>query len=229
MDYLQKKILFLGNSYIYVNDLPNVLLNLAQSGGYDLITDHVTRGGATLQDFLCLGDELNNVLDYKLRENSWNFVVLQEQSQIPAIPDERQAKMYPSIRLLNNKIKGCGAETILFMTWGRQFGDVETKFETFENMQQALKEGYLEIANEISSLIASAGIAWSKAKQKQKDISLWAKDGSHPSILGTYLTACVFYILLYKQSPVGLAYTASIPKAMASFLQEIALESMNDI
>jgi len=226
MDNLHKKILFVGNSYTFVNDLPNVLSDLALSGGYDLQTDHITKGGATLQDFLYSEGELNNVLNSKLNENKWDFVVLQERSQIPAISEQRLTKMYPSIRLLNNKIKSCGAETILFMTWGRQFGDAETGFENFETMQEALKEGYTKIANEISSLVAPAGIAWLKAKQKDKDISLWNKDGSHPSIIGTYLTACVFYILILKQNPVGLSYTAGISKEMTRFLQEIALESM---
>ncbi|MGH4123843.1 MAG: hypothetical protein ACREV6_13030 [Clostridium sp.] len=104
MGDLCKKILFLGNSYIYVNDLPNVLSNLALSGGFDLITNHVTRGGARLQDFLNNEDELSNISNYKLKKNKWDFVILQEQSQIPSIPNECETKMYPSIRLLNNNI-----------------------------------------------------------------------------------------------------------------------------
>lgn len=228
MSELNKKVLFLGNSYVYVNDLPNVLSNLAQSGGYELITDHITRGGAKLKDFLCREDELNSDLNYKLKENQWDYVVLQEQSQVPAIPSKCKNEMYPSVRLLNDNIKSCGAKTILFMTWGRQFGDDENGFENFESMQQALTEGYTTIANEISSLISPAGLAWLKAKQKNADIALWDEDCSHPSILGTYLTACVFYSLLLKESPVGLSYTADISKDVARFLQEIAFETMQE-
>ncbi|MGH4123844.1 MAG: DUF4886 domain-containing protein [Clostridium sp.] len=123
-------------------------------------------------------------------------------------------------------MKSFGAETVLFMTWGRRFGDTEIGFENFETMQEALKEGYTKIANELTLSVAPVGIAWLKAKQKDKDILLWDEDGSHPSIMGTYLTACVFYVLLLKQNPVGLSYSAGIPKEMARFLQEIALESM---
>jgi hypothetical protein len=225
-DY-HKKILFLGNSYIYVNELPMVLSNLALSGGYDLHAEHITRGGARLEEFICEENELCSSFNQKLKENNWDFVVLQEQSQIPAIPEERQSEMYPSIRLLNNKIKSSGAETILFMTWGRHFGDPENGYKDFESMQEALKEGYTNIGDEISSLVVPAGIAWLKGKQREKDIELWDEDGSHPSIMGTYLTACVFYASLLKQSPVGLSYTAGLPKERAEFLQEIALESIN--
>jgi hypothetical protein len=228
MSELNKKVLFLGNSYVYVNDLPNVLSDLAKSGGYELITDHITRGGAKLQEFLCDGDELNSALNNKLKENQWDYVVLQEQSQVPAIPHKCQNEMYPSIRILNNRIKSCNAETILFMTWGRQFGDAKNGFKNFETMQQALKEGYTKIANEISSLIAPAGPAWLNAKLKNVDIALWDEDCSHPSIIGTYLTACVFYSLLFKESSVGLSYTAGISKDVARSLQETAFETMQE-
>jgi len=228
MSILNKKVLFLGNSYVYVNDLPNVLSNLAKSGGYELITDHITRGGAKLQEFLFNGDELNSALNNKLKENQWDYVVLQEQSQVPAIPHKCQNEMYPSIRLLNDRIKSCNAETILFMTWGRKFGDADNGFENFETMQQALKEGYAKIGNEISSLIAPVGLAWLKAKLKKVDIELWDEDCSHPSSMGTYLTACVFYSLLYKQSPVGLSYTAGLSKDVARTLQESAFETIQE-
>ena len=59
------------------------------------------------------------------------------------------------------------------MTWGRQFGDAKNGFENFETMQQALKDGYLKISNEISSLVAPAGPAWLNAKLKNVDIALW--------------------------------------------------------
>jgi len=113
------------------------------------------------------------------------------------------------------------------MTWGRRHGDTENGFGNFQSMQEALKEGYTTIADEIKALLAPVGIAWSKAKKIDNDIDLWDEDCSHPSVMGTYLTACVFYALLLKQSPVGLKYIAELPKNKAQLLQEIAMESVS--
>lgn len=224
----KKRILFLGNSYVYYNDLPTMLTNLALSGGHDLFVDSITKGGAMLDEFLCEDSELCSTLADKLRDEKWDFVVLQEQSQIPALIDKRKELMYPSIRLLNKKIKDNGGKTVLFMTWGRHFGDAENGFEDFESMQEALKVGYTIISAEIKALLAPVGIAWSKAKSMDDNMALWVEDCSHPSVMGTYLTACVFYAILLKESPVGLAYRSELPKEMAQLLQQIAIDSVNN-
>ena len=220
-----KRILFLGNSYVYYNDLPDMLTKLALSGGHNLFVDSITKGGAKLEEFLCKENELCGALASKI-DDKWNYVVLQEQSQIPAILEKREEIMYPSVRVLNKKIKDYGGETVLFMTWGRHFGDTENGFDSFESMQEALKVGYTTIAEEIKALLAPVGIAWAKAKKIDNDIALWDKDYSHPSVMGTYLTACVFYSVILKQSPVGLEYKAGLPKEKAELLQEIALDSV---
>jgi len=221
-----KRILFLGNSYVYYNDLPDMLTNLALSGGHNLFVDSITRGGATLDEFLCRGNELCDAFDSKMDGHRWDFIVLQEQSQIPAILEKCEEMMYPSVRLLNKKIKDHGGETVLFMTWGRQFGDTQNGFKSFEGTQEALKVGYTTIAEEIEALLAPVGIAWAKAKKIDDNIALWDEDCSHPSVMGTYLTACVFYAVFLKQSPVGLEYKAGLPKEKAALLQEIAVASV---
>jgi hypothetical protein len=221
-----KRILFLGNSYVYYNDLPSMLTKLALSGGHNLFVDSVTRGGATLDEFLCEENELCKTLADKFGDGKWDYVVLQEQSQIPAILEKREEIMYPSVRLLNKKIEAYGGKTVLFMSWGRHFGDTKNGFESFESTQEALKVGYTTISEEIEALLAPVGIAWAKAKKIDNDIALWDKDCSHPSLMGTYLTACVFYAVLLKQSPVGLKFRPGLSKEKAELLQKIALDSV---
>jgi hypothetical protein len=223
---INKSILFLGNSYVYYNDLPDMLTNLALSGGHNLFVDSITKGGATLDEFLCEGNELCDALAGKMSNNKWDFVVLQEQSQIPAILEKREEKMYPSVRLLNKKIEAYGGRTVLFMTWGRHFGDSQNGFENFESMQEALRAGYTTIAEEVEALLAPVGIAWAKAKKIDNDIALWDEDCSHPSVMGTYLTACVFYAVILKQSPVGLQFKGELLKEQAELLQKIAIDSV---
>ena len=61
---------------------------------------------------------------------------------------------------------------------------------------------------------------WRQGQNSQLD--LWQADGSHPTEQGTYLAACVFYAVIFRQSPKGLTYQAGLTKETATFLQQIA-------
>ena len=84
------KILFIGNSFTYVNDLPQTFYQLATKAGKIVYVDNITMGGATLQMHL-----QNQATLQKINEKHWDFVVLQEQSQIPSFIPERDTMMYP--------------------------------------------------------------------------------------------------------------------------------------
>ena len=95
-----KKILFVGNSYIYVNNLPLVLYNLALSNGDTIIYDSSAPGGYTL-----LQHTTNATTLSKINAQNWDYVVLQEQSQKPSFPPSQvQAETYPYATQLNDLI-----------------------------------------------------------------------------------------------------------------------------
>jgi len=77
-----KRVLFLGNSYTYVNNLPQIIADIANSKGDTLIFESNTPGGYTLQGHYTNSTSLN-----KIMLGNWDFVVLQEQSQLPSFPD----------------------------------------------------------------------------------------------------------------------------------------------
>src|SRR5664280_2803382 len=79
-----QRILFIGNSYTYVNDLPRVFTDLARSGGHRVQTGMSAQGGWTLADHVASTSTLD-----LLRSSKWDFVVLQEQSEIPAMEQSR--------------------------------------------------------------------------------------------------------------------------------------------
>src|SRR5438034_11816170 len=82
------RVLFIGNSYTYVNDLPAMFAGLAQSGGHRVETGMVAVGGSTL------GEHAASVATAaKLTSARWDLVVLQEQSQIPSVDQLRQSEM----------------------------------------------------------------------------------------------------------------------------------------
>jgi hypothetical protein len=137
-------VLFIGNSYTYVNDLPGMFRNLACSGGHHVVTDMSAEGGWTLADHVASVDTFQ-----KLKAQQWDYVVLQEQSQIPAMENYRDQAMYPAVRTLVAKIKELDEQPYLFLTWGHRDGFPEANLQNYNDMQYQLSVGYEAIAQEL--------------------------------------------------------------------------------
>jgi hypothetical protein len=215
------RLLFIGNSYTFVNDLPGTFARLAQSGGKRVETGMAATGGWILSDHLKSADTLE-----KITSSTWDYIVLQEQSQIPASELFRKAEMYPAARALTVKIREAGATPVFFVTWAHRQGWPEEKLPTYASMQLQIDEGYVRIAEETKTRLAPVGFAWYKLWKQNPQLSLWQEDGSHPNEKGTYLAACVFYATLYKESPEGLNYTGNLPAEEAQVLQKVAAETV---
>ncbi len=115
---ITKRVLFLGNSYTQVNNLPQMVADAAISAGDTLLFDSNTPGGYTLQ-----GHSTNAISLAKIAAGNWDYVVLQEQSQLPSFPiDQVETEVFPYAHLLDSIINAenpCG-ETVFYMTWGRK-------------------------------------------------------------------------------------------------------------
>ncbi len=211
------RILFIGNSYTYVNDLPATFARLARSGGHRVETGISAQGGWFLSDHA----NSRRTLDL-IKSSKWNYVVLQEQSQAPASEQVRTAQMYPAIRALVSRIREAGAVPILFLTWAHRDGWPEYGMPSYESMQTAINGGYLAIGEELNARMAPVGYAWLDMRRKHPQLNLWQEDGSHPNEKGTYLAACVFCAVIYRENPQGLSYTGNLSKEDAATLQETA-------
>ncbi len=158
---------------------------------------------------------------------SYDFVVLQDQSQIPGFPQTQSEwiQSRDAAVSLASIIEDRGGATRLFLTWGKRDGDPVNpdRFPDYTTMQALLLEGYTAYAEAIEDAghaveIVPVGLAWqiihddhlADAEDPLAESSLfhqlYAGDGSHPSRLGTYLSACVFYAALTGNSPVGLTW-----------------------
>ncbi len=225
-----RKALFLGNSYTYVNDLPSMVAQIASAVGDTLIFDSNTPGGYTLFEH-----STNAVSIAKIESNDWDFVILQDQSQMPTIPFYRNNWTYPGARALDSLISANCSRPMFFMTWGRRDGGIQciggecsADFEDFEHMQDTLEAAYMRIAEELNVCCAPAGVAWKHAREIDSTWSFWSGDGSHPSPSGSYLTACVFYAMIFRSSPMGNPYHSSLSPGDAEFLQWVADSTVFD-
>ena len=96
------KVLFIGNSYTYVNDLPALVVALADAaGGRKIETDQQLPGGCTLE-----GHVKGKKAIEKIRERKWDVVVLQGHS-LESILNRESMQKYA--RILDAEIKKQGA------------------------------------------------------------------------------------------------------------------------
>jgi len=215
------RVLFIGNSYTFVNDLPNTFAKLAKAGKHKVEVGISAQGGWTLADHVKSTDTLN-----ALNSKKWTYVVLQEQSEIPAVQQSRTYSMYPAARTLVKQIRDIGATPLFFLTWAHRDGSPEYGIGNYETMQVQLNYGYYGIAQELNVPVAAVGAAWLATVKGHPELNLWQEDGSHPSEEGTYLAACVFYAVIFQQSPVGLTFRADLSKEVATTLQMIASKTV---
>ena len=221
----EKNVLFLGNSYTYYNQLPQLLNNIATSLGDSVYYDSNTPGGYTFQ-----GHSTNATSLSKIAFGNWDYVILQEQSQIPSFPPSQvAADCYPYASILVDSILSSNpcAEPVFFMTWGRENGDQSNCANypplcTYDGMQARLRESYLQLSIDNNCTVSPVGAAWKYVRDQYPSIGLYTTDGSHPSIYGSYLAACVHYATIFRKTPVGSQYISSISASDASILQQAA-------
>ncbi|GAB4146980.1 MAG: hypothetical protein Fur0041_21140 [Bacteroidia bacterium] len=234
MNAQQKSVLFIGNSYTYSNNFPDLFYQLSLSGGDSVIYDSYAPGGYTFQ----LHSQDQNTIS-KINQQNWDYVVLQGQSQQAALDTPYViANVFPYARMLDSLIHdndSC-SQTVFFMTWGRKYGDSQFCSSyppvcTYSGMQDQLRGRYLQMAYDNGAICAPAGVAWQNAIAAGFAPDLFSGDGSHPSLHGSYLTACVFYATLFRKTPVGLNYCGGLPQSEAQQLQAFAelivMDSLN--
>lgn len=226
-----KSALFLGNSYTYYNNMPQLIDNLAQDAGHDLIYDSNTPGG-----FQLVQHASNTASLSKIAQGNWDYVVIQAQSQEPSFPPGQVSNAtYPYAAILNDSILSANpcTEPLFFMTWGRKNGDAFNCASyppicTYDGMQQRLKESYLEMADDNDASVAPVGVAWKAVRDLYPSIELYDTDGSHPSPEGSYLAACVFYSSIFGESSIGNGYEFTLDSLTAYRLRDVASSTVID-
>jgi hypothetical protein len=192
------RVLFIGNSYTYVNDLPMVIADLASAAheARPFKPDVVLVGGQTLEGHIAGHDALPAIA-----RGGWDAIVLQEQSTRPITDPD---KMWRAVKTLADAAKKVNAKLVLYETWAR---------EALPQTQDSLTHVYHKAAADVHAVIAPVGEVWSAFRAQEGAIpagahsALFLGDGSHPSPVGTYLAATVLYQTLYGKDPVGLPAT----------------------
>ena len=191
------KILFIGNSYIYYNDMPAMFAALATENGKAVEVDEVTRGGRKLYENLAEGDENNAKIRALVKEKSYDVLILQEQSYFALID---YAEFERGVREL---IELVGAKrVVLYATWGRKTGcDLLPKsgWRSAE-MGEKLFAAYSSAAKVCGAEVSPVGLCFNKINALG-DFELYNPDLSHPSRLGTVIGVLCHYKKIFGELP----------------------------
>ena len=204
------KILFIGNSY-----------TAGMRGAMKGLIDASPYKGSELA-FICPGGRNlvshaagKNVLD-KIKSKKWDFVVLQDQSQTPAVLKNR---FLEGLKKLDAVIDANGSQTVLYMTWGHKNGDKRNPglAGTYKLMQDKLQAAYEEGAKSAKATLSPVGQAWRLVRNTNQKLGdgLYAGDGRHSSKKGAYLIANMHYVTLFNENPTPLGFTFGLPKEEA--------------
>ena len=155
-----------------------------------------TAGGATLKDHWDSKKGLKSKAI--LNDNAFSTIILQDHSTSPLLKtDESNDYFVRFIKLVKDK----KSEVILYGTWTYPANPfIGKSFLGADPIQYVLKP----IANQTNSKLAQVGTAFRLFQEKHPEISIFTSDNKHPSPVGTYLAACLFFKMLTGESPLGL-------------------------
>jgi hypothetical protein len=172
------RILFVGNSYTFISNMPHLVSLISDSTNVKLVTSKSTAGGASLSD------HWNGEKGLKSKEaissGKYDIVVLQGHS-METIEEKEEFLKYS--KKLSDLVKASGAKPYLYVTWARQ---------KVPQYQETITETYKQASAQNDCDLILVGEAWKLARTLRPDIQLFMLDGSHQSDLGSFLTALVF-------------------------------------
>ena len=220
------KILFIGNSYTYCNDMPTRYFGeIMQAAGYKVKIMSLTKGGWTLLNSSNAQDELGSKVDSILKNQEFDFVVLQEQSMTPAV---NIGSFYNAVKRLDNKIRESGATPVLYATWGRKqgSGDLTAYGLTAETMTWKLAAAYEHMGETHDIPVAHVGLAFWDIIQNDRRITLHDPDMSHPSPEGSYLAALTLFARITGIDPTTVDYEGGVNPNIEPILKEAARKAV---
>jgi hypothetical protein len=177
------RILFIGNSLTYANDLPAMVCGMAAAARRQAVCESVAKPDYGLEEHWQDGAARRVIA------RGWDVVVLQQGPS--ALPESRRL-LIDYTRRFAGDIKKAGARPALYMVWPSR--DRQGDFAR-------VSQSYATAARDVQALLLPAGDAWRAAWAVDRRLALYGADGFHPSPMGTYLAALVIYEQIFASPP----------------------------
>jgi hypothetical protein len=222
-----QRVLFVGNSYFYYNNSLHNHVRRMVAADDPVLGEALRYKSATIGGSPLAHHDIQHLLTPANlgSKEPFEVVILQENST-SALSERGRASFREKATEFDAEIRKRGGMTALYMTHAH----VEPSKFASPDMLRKVEDMYVSVGNEIGALVIPVGLAFERAYRQKPDIRLHQDyDGSHPSLAGTYLAACVVYATLYGKSPVGNSYDyyGRIDKATTAFLQKVAAETVD--
>ena len=216
-------VLFIGNSYTYVNNLPDMVSQMYAASGDSFEYTMSAPGGCTFQQHCSVS------LPY-IQQGNWDYVVLQEQSQLPSFPENQfMQESYPYAQQLCSLVRQYSpdAKIVFYMTWGRKNGDPQNgqyypPLNTYEGMDSLLYARYMMMAVDNGTCVSPVGAVWHYIRNHYPDLELYQSDESHPSYFGSFVAACSFYTTFTGHNPLQIAWNGTLDETTATIAKNAA-------
>jgi len=229
-----QRVLFIGNSYTGVNKLPDVFLEVVKSSGRPApVVKSSTPGGRTLKQHLGIAGSMKLI-----EEGGWDVVVLQGQSQEPAIAEADEAvrkEFLESAAELCRRVraKSPKAKIYFYETWARHpdYWKAAKKGPDVganpKEMQARLRKWYGVVAKDNAAMFVPCGDAWELNYASAAPVRLHTSDHSHPEFVGTYLNALIFFGRIYDVKVPAPKWSGKLSEAQARLMQGHAAQVLN--
>lgn len=219
--HVRKKVLMIGNSFTYFFSVPLMLQEIAFSQGVELDITASLKGGQTFRDHTGLVMSLNSC---SLEE--YDYAFLQGQSQEPArFAEDRMEQRDVKLALcdLCDAIRLTSPSCLTFVetTWAYGAGDCGG-FGSLERFDELLSEGSSAIAYVSRSGTIPVGPAFAAVRADGSPVNLLGPDDKHQSAAGSYLKACVEYLLISGRPFKDPVPSISLSESDASYLRSTA-------
>lgn len=210
------RVLFIGNSLTYKNDLPRTIADLAESvNETPLVYQMIAKPDHGLEDHWSRSTERI------IAEGGWNLVIMQ---QGPSSLSESQQNLRFWTKRFDSIIRAAGARSALYQVWPSL---------KYKQSFTAVRESYRTAALDVNGMFIPAGEAWRTAWAVEPALDFYGADGFHPTRLGTYLTALVHFELIYNRPATDLPDVAIVngreiktSTATVALLQQAAHETV---
>ena len=194
------KVLFVGNSYTYYNEMPKIFENLANRNRKEVQVFSVTKGGRRLSAYSDQEDQTTKELAQLLSQHHFDICVLQEQSILPLTD---YSCFLSGLDCVLKMVGTHADKRLLYATWGRKAGShtLEENGWTTASMAQCLSRAYHKAAEAVDADVSDVGLCFLDVYRNHGEIELYNPDLSHPSYEGSCLAALTHYYTLFREFP----------------------------
>ena len=226
----ETSVLFIGNSFTFMNSMPFMFRDIAESQGKKIFVDTVVEGGKDF-DYHAHSEETYRAINSR----KWDYVIIQGHSNELAQPESIVNKnSLPFAKQIVDSIRTNSAcsQVVLYMTWGYKNGNPKwSAVANYDSMQARITNQYMRFADLLNARIAPIGEVWKTIRKNYTGLNLYHPDNIHPSFEGSYLISSTFFTTIFGESPIDnkaiVALSPDVRNIIESNVSQVVLNNLN--